>query len=108
MDQTATIFKSWFVNYTPYGGIAPKEWGESKLGELTTLVSRGIAPKYSSSSNQTVINQKCVRNHMIDLSSARMHIPKVINEKWLRFGDLLINSTGEVTLGRTAQVWFQP
>lgn len=45
---------------------------------------------------------------MIDLSLARTHKPKKINEKWLRFGDLLINSTGTGTLGRTAQVWFQP
>ena len=45
---------------------------------------------------------------MIDLSLARSHKPKVINDKWLRFGDLLINSTGDGTLGRVAQVWFQP
>ena len=45
---------------------------------------------------------------MIDLSQARTHTSKVINEKWLRFGDLLINSTGDGTLGRAAQVWFQP
>lgn len=45
---------------------------------------------------------------MIDLSLARSHRPKAINDKWLRFGDLIINSTGDGTLGRAAQVWFQP
>ena len=108
MQQAVAIFKSWFVEYSPFDGIAPKEWKTVNLEKITVLICRGIAPKYSNNSNQTVINQKCIRDHMIDLSQARTHTPKVINEKWLRFGDLLINSTGDGTLGRTAQVWFQP
>ena len=107
-QQAVTIFKSWFVEYSPFDGIEPKEWETVNLEKITSLISRGIAPQYSDNSNQIVINQKCIRNHMIDLTHARTHIPKVINEKWLRFGDLLINSTGDGTLGRTAQVWFQP
>ena len=108
MQQAVTIFKSWFVEYRPFDGIEPKEWETVNLEKITSLISRGIAPKYSDNSDQIVINQKCIRNHMIDLSQARTHTPKVINEKWLRFGDLLINSTGDGTLGRAAQVWFQP
>ena len=108
MQQAVTIFKSWFVEYSPFDSIEPKEWETVNLEKITSLISRGIAPKYSDNSDQIVINQKCIRNHMIDLSQARTHTPKVINEKWLRFGDLLINSTGDGTLGRAAQVWFQP
>ena len=108
MQQAVTIFKSWFVEYSPFDGIEPKEWETVNLEKIASLISRGIAPKYSDNSDQIVINQKCIRNHMIDLSQARTHTPKVINEKWLRFGDLLINSTGDGTLGRAAQVWFQP
>ena len=107
-QQAAAIFKAWFVDYIPFNGDAPKEWKIVILEDITILISRGIAPKYSDNSNQIVINQKCIRHHMIDLSLARTHKPKKINEKWLRFGDLLINSTGTGTLGRTAQVWFQP
>lgn len=102
------LFKLWFVEYSPFDSVEPKEWENVNLEEITSLISRGIAPKYSDDSAQMVINQKCIRNHMIDLSLARAHTPKTINEKWLRFGDLLINSTGDGTLGRTAQVWFQP
>lgn len=107
-QQAVAIFKSWFVEYSPFGGIEPVKWEVVNLEKITVLISRGIAPQYSDNSDQTVINQKCIRNHLIDLSLARTHTPKVINEKWLRFGDLLINSTGDGTLGRTAQVWFQP
>ena len=107
-QQAAAIFRSWFVDCAPFGGKAPDEWENVTLEDITALVSRGITPKYADDTDQIVINQKCVRNHMIDLSLARTHTPKVINEKWLRFGDLLINSTGDGTLGRAAQVWFQP
>ena len=78
------------------------------LDQITSLVSRGITPKYTDDSDQIVLNQKCIRDHTIDLTPARKHIPKTITEKWLRFGDLLINSTGTGTLGRTAQVLFTP
>lgn len=107
-QQAATVFKAWFIDYITFGGNVPKNWHDVVLEDITAMVCRGITPKYSDKSCQKVINQKCIRNHTIDLSLARCHTPKVINEKWLHFGDLLINSTGDGTLGRAAQVWFQP
>ena len=107
-QQAAAIFRSWFVDCAPFGGKAPDEWKNVTLEDITALISRGITPKYADDTDQIVINQKCIRNHTIDLSLARTHTPKVVNEKWLRFGDLLINSTGDGTLGRAAQVWFRP
>lgn len=106
--QAAAIFRSWFVDCIPFGSTVPDEWKNVTLEDITALISRGISPKYADDTDQTVINQKCIRNHIIDLSFARSHRPKVINNKWLQFGDLLINSTGDGTLGRAAQVWFQP
>ena len=107
-QQAEALFKAWFIDYLPFAGEKPQEWNHTTVEELTSLVSRGIAPKYTEDSDQIVINQKCIRDHRIDLSLARMHTPKKINEKWLQYGDLLINSTGEGTLGRAAQVWFKP
>lgn len=86
----------------------PTSWVKKPLENITSLVSRGITPKYSDDSEQTVLNQKCIRNHTIDLALSRSHMPKTITEKWLQFGDLLINSTGIGTLGRAAQVLFEP
>lgn len=107
-QQAVALFKSWFVDFSLFGGTVPENWEDTTLENITTLITRGIAPKYSDNSDQTVVNQKCIRNHTIDLSLARTHTPKAINEKWLKFGDLLINSTGDGTLGRVAQVWFPP
>jgi len=102
-QQAAAIFREWFV-----ANPETEKWPLVTLETLTSLVSRGITPKYADDSTQIVLNQKCIRDHYIDTSLARQHKPKVINEKWLQYGDLLINSTGEGTLGRAAQVWFLP
>jgi type I restriction-modification system DNA methylase subunit len=75
-----------------------------QISDVTSMVKRGITPKYSEE-GITVINQKCIRNHSIDLSLARKHNPEKTfkNEKFLKNGDVLINSTGVGTLGRVAQ-----
>ncbi|MCC2147705.1 restriction endonuclease subunit S [Lachnospiraceae bacterium CLA-AA-H246] len=105
LQQASSIFKAWFID----PDISEHEdWQMVTLEDITSLVTRGIAPKYSDESDQIVINQKCIRDHMLDLSPARKHLPKKINEKWLKKGDFLINSTGQGTLGRAAQIWFDP
>ena len=107
-QQAQAIFKSWFVDFEPFGGVMPEDWNVCTLDSICNLIIKGITPKYTEDSKQLVINQKCVRNHQIDLSLARPHIPKKTNEKWLKYGDILVNSTGTGTLGRAAQVLFVP
>lgn len=102
------MFKAWFVDFEPFGGVMPDDWIECILDSMCSLIIKGITPKYNEHSAQLVINQKCVRNHQIDLSLARCHEPKKVNEKWLQYGDIVVNSTGTGTLGRAAQVLFTP
>ena len=106
LEQALSIYKAWFCDYIVSDGIRPETWKTTTIDALSSLVTRGIAPKYKDESDQIVLNQKCIRDHTIDISLARRHIPKKINEKWISKGDLLINSTGTGTLGRVAQVWF--
>ncbi|WP_338546947.1 restriction endonuclease subunit S [Emergencia sp. JLR.KK010] len=106
LQQALAIYKAWFCDYVLSDGVLPESWHVTTIDALSSLVTRGIAPKYDDSSNQIVLNQKCIRDHTIDVSLARRHLPKKINEKWISKGDLLINSTGTGTLGRVAQVWF--
>ena len=108
LDQALSIYKAWFYDYVLSDRIQPETWKITTIDALSSLVTRGIAPKYNDESDQIVLNQKCIRDHTIDLSLARRHVPKKINEKWISKGDLLINSTGTGTLGRVAQVWFDP
>jgi type I restriction enzyme S subunit len=107
LEQALAIYKEWFYDYALSDGVRPENWKITTIDAISSLVTRGIAPKYDDGSDQIVLNQKCIRDHTIDLSLARRHLPKKINEKWILKGDLLINSTGTGTLGRVAQVWFE-
>lgn len=87
------------------------EWIEKTLGELTSYIAKGIPPKYMDEYTEDtifVLNQKCNRDFSITYESARMHDSskkKVVDDKMLKPGDVLINSTGEGTAGRVAQIW---
>ena len=38
------IFKSWFVDFEPFGGEMPDDWREAELGEVATLSAGGDKP----------------------------------------------------------------
>lgn len=90
------------------------EWIEKTLGEVTSFMSKGIPPKYAEKENQNtvrVLNQKCNRDFEISYSESRIHNAaetKVALDKYLRSGDVLINSTGTGTAGRVAQILNVP
>ena len=66
-----------------------------------------MSPKYIENGGMIVLNQKCIRDHSINFEPSRFHdakSKKVSDEKNIKKGDVLINSTGTGTLGRVAQV----
>ena len=84
---------------------------KENLGALCSLIARGISPKYIEHDGVRVINQKCIRHHEIDYSLSRKHDyeQKIVKEeRFIKKGDVLVNSTGVGTLGRVAQVRQQP
>ena len=84
----------------------PKGWVWTTLGEICTFLSRGKSPKYSEERKFPVFAQKCnLKEGGISLKQARFLDPSTI-DKWeesykLKTGDILINSTGTGTVGRT-------
>jgi type I restriction enzyme S subunit len=75
-----------------------------KLNEVTQVLKRGISPKYVNVDGIIVINQKCIRNHILSFESARLtdSDKKPSLDRMLQRFDTLINSTGTGTLGRIA------
>ena len=83
--------------------------GEALFGDLVELLSRGRAPRYVESGT-IVLNQRCVRGGEVDYSHARATDAGKLrrDERLIREGDVLVNSTGVGTLGRTALVEWRP
>ena len=77
-----------------------------RLQELCNFLSRGKSPKYSEVKKYPVFAQKCnLKQGGISLEQARFLDPETIS-KWdetykLIDGDVLVNSTGTGTVGRT-------
>ena len=86
----------------------PEGWQWVDIGEIAEMVCRGITPKYNEDSDELILGQTCIRNNLVLTENSRLHAPKKVTEKWLKKNDVLINSTGVGSLGRTAQVWFEP
>ena len=77
------------------------------LKEVTKYLSRGITPSYTENEGVIVLNQRCIRDNKIDWSNIRLTDPqkkKISSDKYLKQYDVLVNSTGVGTLGRSAQV----
>lgn len=86
------------------------EWKIEPLQNLISYIGKGIAPAYVEFEDENtvrVLNQKCNRNFRIDYKESRLHDlnkRSVPQDKFLRDGDILINSTGTGTVGRIAQL----
>ena len=84
----------------------PEGWEWVTIGKLCSFLSRGKSPKYSEERKYPVFAQKCnLYDGDISLEQARFLDPETIS-KWsdeykLIDGDILVNSTGTGTVGRT-------
>ena len=85
----------------------PDSWEWTRLGTITEIL-RGKGPKYADNTDFRILNQKCVRWGNIDTSFC-----KTVDKQWFESiskeclttqKDILINSTGEGTIGRSSAV----
>ena len=98
-----------FCNKSHYENVPfeiPGSWCWCTLSDLCIFLSRGKSPKYSEERLFPVFAQKCnLKDGGISLRQARFLDPSTIG-KWgedykLKSGDVLVNSTGTGTVGRT-------
>ncbi|HDP0036420.1 TPA: restriction endonuclease subunit S [Legionella pneumophila] len=123
-SMAKTLFDYWFVQFDfpdangkPYkssGGKMvydkilsseiPQGWRCQHLVNLTSLIQRGISPKYVDDGGVLVLNQKCIRDQKVSFNDARRHGGRLEknDKRLLNITDILVNSTGVGTLGRVA------
>ncbi|MEZ9588622.1 hypothetical protein BCU09_02205 [Vibrio cyclitrophicus] len=123
--MTKTLYDYWFVQFDfpdvdgkPYKASSgkmlydkvlkreiPEGWQVKKLASVTSVIRRGLSPKYTDQGGIPVLNQKCIRDQKISFEDARRH--QVIlddDERLLKIFDVVVNSTGVGTLGRVSYV----
>jgi len=88
-----------------YYGNLPAGWAKSNVGMVTLFVQRGKSPKYSNQRQYPVLAQKCNQWSGLSLSLCLFEDPNEISKySWSRVlcpNDIVMNSTGGGTVGRT-------
>ena len=80
----------------------------TQLEHYAASISRGVTPQYykdEDASPVLVLNQKCIRDGWVTPELARLMNPRAREKSQAiaRLDDLLVNSTGQGTLGRVAR-----
>ena len=111
-EAAQRLYKEWFIDLrfpghesTKIEDGVPEGWKKSRVCNVISIIRRGISPKYSENGTSFVINQKCIRSTIMDISSARRQEKKFIKEMNLCDEDIVIYSTGAGTLGRVGKVF---
>ena len=111
-EAAQRLYKEWFVNlrfpgheHTKIVDSVPEGWEKSTVSNISSVLRRGISPKYNDQAELMVINQKCIRQTVVTFDEARKQEKPFPEEMNLQDGDTVICSTGAGTLGRVGQIF---
>lgn len=102
----------WSVGFSLWSNQAQSRLFETlnldQIPQAVELMQRGKSPKYKESTGAIVLNQKCNRWNNIDITHAKTVDPEwlssIESRYLLQHNDIVINSTGEGTIGRASVV----
>lgn len=111
-EAAQRLYKEWFVDLrfpghenTKIVDGVPEGWTKSTVLDVSSVLRRGISPKYNDQADFSVINQKCIRQTVVTFDEARKQEKTYPEEMNLQDSDTVICSTGAGTLGRVGQIF---
>lgn len=112
--QAQALFKSWFVDFEPFGGTMPEDWKEVSLNEMTSKFGTGLNPRKNfklGEGENYYVTIKNMGNNRVYLDDrcdkvTDEAIEKINKRSKLQAGDLLFSGIG--TIGRVALVTETP
>ena len=114
-EAAQRLYKEWFVDLrfpgwenTKIVDGVPEGWEKTTISSVSSILRRGISPKYNDNATFTVINQKCIRQTIVDFSESRKQEKTFSSEMALIDSDTVVCSTGAGTLGRVGQIFGSP
>ena len=104
------IFKSWFVDFEPFGGVMPDDWQSTILGDLCETVTKGTTPttlkkQFVEQGISFVKAESILDDHSLDFSKLAFideDTHSLLSRSILRENDIIFTIAG--TLGRFAFV----
>ncbi|WP_416862685.1 restriction endonuclease subunit S, partial [Helicobacter ganmani] len=98
--QAQTIFKSWFVDFEPFGGTMPSDWEEKSLVQLADFVNGLAMQKFRPKENEIglpVLKIRELRLGNCDLSS-EFCTPTIEPEYIVNQGDIIFSWSGSLVV----------
>ena len=111
-EAAQRLYKEWFVDLRFPGhehakivdGV-PEGWEKSTVAAVSSILRRGISPRYNENGKFVVINQKCIRQTVVSFDESRQQEKPYPEDLNLQDSDTVICSTGAGTLGRVGQIF---
>ena len=114
-EAAQRLYKEWFVDlrfpgyeHTKITDGVPEGWEKSTVAAVSSILRRGISPRYNENGKFVVINQKCIRQTVVSFDESRRQEKLYPEDLNLQDSDTVICSTGAGTLGRVGQIGNYP
>ena len=111
-EAAQRLYKEWFVDlrfpgheHTKIVDGVPEGWKKRAVETVSSILRRGISPRYNKNGKFVVINQKCIRQTVVSFDESRRQEKPYPEDLNLQDSDTVICSTGAGTLGRVGQIF---